>query len=369
MSRIRTGAAFTLVEVLVSVAILILLIVLLASMTNMTASVWKNTGAKVDQFRAARIAFESLTDHLSQATLNTYWDYQYPNNIPTQPPTAYIRQSELRFISGQALTLTGSASIPTHACFFQAKLGFILPSGTNGAPDYTGLPNLLNTLGYYVAFGSDATLRPSFVNAPQRYRFRLMEVMQSADALTLYNYTSGTDSNGHPLNNSYMGHEWFTTMLSAGNASHVLAENVLALVLLPRLSPQADQTGNLLAPQYSYDSTSVGQGAGGNGNLDSKNQLPPVVQVTIVVADEASYGRYQSAQGNNNMPAALLQNSSGQLLFQTVGDITPTNSGSAGYANDLQTLQNNLVAAKINYRVFTTNVSIRGAQWSRVQTD
>ncbi len=82
----------------------------------------------------------------------------------------------------------------------------------------------------------------------------------------------------------------------------------------------------------------------------------------MVAVDEASYNRFQSAQGNNNMPTSLLSGTSG-VLFQTVGDTI--NSSNPGYAQDLNTLQTSMKAARLNYRVFTSNISIRGAKWSR----
>jgi len=50
-------------------------------------------------------------------------------------------------------------------------------------------------------------------------------------------------------------------------------------------------------------------------------------------------------------------------LFQSVGDTV--NPANPGYAQDMQTLQTNLQNSKLNYRVFTSNISIRGAKWSR----
>lgn len=362
MLRARRSMAFTLTELLVAVAIMTVILVLLSSMTNLTASVWSNTGAKIEQFRAARNAFESLTDHLSQATLNTYWDYNNPSN-----PTQYIRQSELRFISGPATS--GSAPLltgtnPTHAIFFQAPLGFTLAPVTGG-PDYTGLQNVLSTLGYYIQFGSDAALRPPFVTTPYRWRFRLMEAMEPSNDLTLYNYTSGTNSNGLSRNISYTTHEWFTNMLYGNNPStHVLAENIIALLFLPMLAPQDEQSlitsgsipaatvpGTALAPYYSYDSTVSST----NAALNSKSQLPPVVQVVMVAINEASAVRIQS--GSTAMPALIPAS-----LFTSAAKLN-------GAGGDLSALQNSLIQQHINFRVFISNVSISGAKWSFVQSN
>ena len=77
-------------------SIISLLLIVLLQMTNSTSELWTRTTGKTEQFRAAREGFESMTRNLSQATLNTYWDYDNPNS-----PTRFMRQSELRFICGQ----------------------------------------------------------------------------------------------------------------------------------------------------------------------------------------------------------------------------------------------------------------------------
>jgi hypothetical protein len=47
----------------------------------------------------------------------------------------------------------------------------------------------------------------------------------------------------------------------------------------------------------------------------------------------------------------------------------PTYLASQGLPNsDLNNLQQILIHEGLTYRVFTTNVTIRGAKWSRVQT-
>lgn len=378
---------FTLVEILVSMAILVLLLLMMVSMTDATRRTWSFTSTKVEEFRDAREAFESMTRKLSQATLNTFWDYDNPN-----APTKYLRQSELRFWSGQGAILLAGAKdengntlqTATHAIFFQAPLGYV-----DNTTNYGNLTNLLNTWGYFIEFGSDTKSRPGFISTmsnppPLRYRFRLMEMMEPSDSLSIYKYTSGigkylanTSNNSLYLSSNppggYTGREWFTDPLAlAPQPVHALGENIVALVLLPKLSLQDEQNlqdtnaipsaplGTSLCPDYSYDSTSINTQYAA---LNKHNQLPPVVQVTMVAVDETSYNRFQSLQANNNFPANLVPAS----LFQQAGDLT--NSSSAGYAKDLQTLQGNLQANHLNYRVFTSDVSLKAAKWSRMQTN
>ncbi len=364
------GGGFTLVEMLVSMVILTLLLLMLVSITTATQRTWAYTNGKVEQFRDAREAFESMTRKLSQATLNTYWDYHYPANATsTTPPDGYIRQSELRFISGNAATLTDSPSLPSHAVFFQAPLGCV-----NSTTDYGNLNALLNTWGYFIEFGSDKPWWPDFVSSlphppAERYRYRMMELMEPSDQLSIYSYTSGTDSSGLKAYN-YNGNEWFTnSMLSADRPVRVLAENIIALILIPKLSSQEDPTGAKLAPAYLYNSGTTGAAAGLTGTaaaaVDSKNQLPPIMQVTMVAVDDASFSRF--LKGNTAAPSALFLDGGGHPLFQSVGDMV--DSANPGYAQDLNTLQKNLRAKRINYRVFTSDVSIKAAKWSRLMTN
>lgn len=371
----RSKGGFTLVELLVSMAILTLLMLVLASITDATQRTWSYTTGKVEQFRDSREAFESITRKLSQATLNTYWDYEYPivNGKPdtTQPPLRYIRQSELRFISGQALTLTGSDNMVTHAVFFQAPLGHVDDTA------YANLNTLLNTWGYFVEFGSDRPWRPPFINdltnpPAERYRFRIMELMQPSESLSLYD----AEVNASGGNAAYTGTEWFNDSLKKSppdRPARVVADNVLAMVLLPKLTP-SDQdkptkgtyNDSSLAPTYLYDSTAKNMVTKSDANLNPKNQLPPVVQVTMVAVDEASYNRLQ-LQNGETQPDDLFKDSSGNKLFQTVGDTL--NKTLPGYAKDMESLQRNLQTRKLNYRVFTTNVSLKAAKWSRVQKE
>lgn len=348
--------AFSLIELLVSMAVVSILLVVLLSVTSQTGSVIQRTTGKIEQFREAREAFESVSRKIAQATLNTYWDYDDPSN-----PTRYTRQSELRFISGNMQSVAGAPPTgkdwPGHGIFFQAPLGFSDASSGGSQPDPRGLGNLLNTWGYFVEHGDDIAFRPSIVTGPGKVRFRLCEFMQPANDLTIYTYTSGTDSSGKPKNLTYSGNEWFTSGLNQSLATrpvHVLADNIIALIITPKLSSREDPTGAALAPTYSYDSTSSSSVAA----LNPKNQLPPVVQVTMVAMDESSANRL-TEQEYTEIRAKV----SG--LFQD----------SSKYKDDLEldgngateSLEATLARLRVNYQVFTANVIIKGAKWSREQ--
>ncbi len=353
-SRRRGG--FTLVELLVATVVLLLIMAILLTVTTQAGNLWRTTTAKMEQFRGARDAFESMTRRLSQATLNTYWDY---DNATT--PTRYVRQSELRFISGNTVALAGTPAAgrqwPTQSVFFQAPLGFSQDTAT------TGLENLLNTWGYFIEFGTDAAQRPGIVTqaiSPLRYRYRLCELMQPTNALSIYSFTSGL-SGGVPKNLSYTGRDWFTVPLNITDAStnpvrpvHVLAENIIALVILPKLSLAEDSTGTALAPLYTYDSTSTNATAA----LNPKNQLPPLVEVTMVAIGESAAIRLAKEQGTT-MPTFGMATAAYNALFTDATQM----------ATDLGKLQTALNSQHIAFRVFSTNVAIKGAKWSREEAN
>ncbi len=150
-SRGRTSACqgFTLVELLVAIAILGIIMVLVSQMIGATSSLWKRTSAKIDSLRDARLGFELMTDQLRQATTNTYWDYfnaagqttaQWTASGAATPflPAAYGRQSELHFISGSSnlgLVLPNGTQV-TQGVFFQ------FPGGYTGNSAYSTLNTL-----------------------------------------------------------------------------------------------------------------------------------------------------------------------------------------------------------------------------------
>lgn len=382
----RKRRAFTLVELLVSMVVLTLLLVLFEQLTTSAQKTMSGATVRLEQFRGARQAFEAITRRLGQASLNTYWDYARAG--ASGVPTGYIRQSELRFISGSTAAL-GIAPTdhpllrPTHAIFFQAPLGLVTNAG-----DYHGLANLLNTWGYCIEYGDDSQTRPGFLNAlnqppPLRYRFRLVELQEPSDSFSLYQREA--EWAARSPNVPYTDRDWFSAPLGnipkatdtnpPARPVHALAENVVALIVLPKLT-KADQKNaagdplyddSSLSPYYLYDSTSTSNYSQSSPNtsppnpdtpdarveLNPKNQLPPIIQVTMVAVDEASFLRYQTSRPDQTLPL-------------DVG--FASNATSVNYAADLQSLQNTLQRNRLNYRVFTTNVSLKSAKWSRDQT-
>jgi uncharacterized protein (TIGR02599 family) len=313
------------------------LVVLAASLIGAIQDVWKRSSARTEQFRSARQALETISSRLSQATLNPYWVVQ---TTSIGVPVRYERQSDLRFLTGQAPTLTALAQ-PGGALFFQAPTGYSSNSTSR-------LDAALNTWGYFVEYGSDAGVRPAFLTTaglPARNRFRLMEFLDPSDELQVFKNTSG--------NSTYTGREWFSTPLTKLKTDgtpknrRVLAENIVAVVVLPRLSSMEDPTSIALAPGFAYDSTSLNT----DPKLNPRHQLPPIVDIAVVAIDEQSARRINWGTTPPDFGTSA--------LFQT-----PSNMEA-----DLEKLRSNIAEKGLSARVFRTSVPISAARWSTEQNN
>lgn len=342
MTRRQKGpGGFSLIELMVATAVLAILVVIIFNLTNAASSSLKYSSAKIEAFSSARSAFDVITRTLSAATLNTYYDYydaarQRRTVASTNfAPAIYGRYSELEFVSGKSLVTAPRAQV-THAMFFQT------PRDYTEVPSYQQLGGLLNTVGFFIEFKDDASERPSVIGAAhtKRHRYRLMQLLQPTESFSVYNF-SGSAS-----------HNWFKTPISAANAPvRLLAENIIALAIVPRL-PE-DTTVSSLTTTYEYDSNIANANptvswAAGSPQPITMNQLPPVVRVVLVALDERSMIR---AQNGSNPP---------DLGF-SYADVL---QDPAKLEADLKKIGDALAAKRLNYKIFQTDVAIRGAKWS-----
>jgi uncharacterized protein (TIGR02599 family) len=362
---------FTLIELLASMTILTILILVLVSMVTHTSSVWRYTTSKVEQFREAREGYEAMTRNLAQATLNTYWDYELDKS---GNPTKYIRQAELRFMSASELASNSTAKLPrpTHAVFFFAPLGYVASpydTTTDTSKKYQGLDYLLNTWGYFIDYNNDKALKPPFVKSPDRNRFRLMEVMVPSQDVSIYNQINDPQR--------FQYRDWVFGAKGGGSFTnmnmHVLAENIVALVILPKPTKadidnwnrsggtKYDETSLVGKTSYTYDTFNPPSSRMKDPRLNPKNQLPPVIQVSMVAIDEASAIRMNDV-GNQELLDKL------HLLFIEPAKLQSDLYGDPS-APQNESLTEYLVRKHINYRVFTSDVAIRGAKWSTATTN
>jgi len=420
---------FTLTEVLVSSALIVAIMALMLTTIDQTRRTINSTVSRVTQFQAARIASEAMTRNLSQATLNTYWDLDRDTN---KNPLRYRRQSDLHFVSGRASS-TGSSGAPAkfftegenlypgHAVFFQAPIGFTaseIGTGSSTQREYAPLSSLLSVVGYYVKWEKDTSL-PSFMHgqynaAEDRYRYRLMEVMQSGETNMVYNsvnYTAISNMAVSPNSPYKNATDWVQVALgrlplpdavakrlpgssSNGNKfdfSRSLAENIVAVIILPKVAEQdRDSSGNLddLTKDFEYDSRppeafaqqkreltlNVDVGATLRARdyrlVRQLHQLPTIVQVSMVAIDEESAIKLEdwvkNVNGGNppNWTTGMFKSvSSAQAFIKELGD--PANPDPSSLIYKISNPDRRLPQPKLNYRVFTTDVVMRGAKWSK----
>jgi uncharacterized protein (TIGR02599 family) len=167
--------------------------------------------------------------------------------------------------------------------------------------------------------------RPPHVSVP-RWRYRLMQGIQPAEQLSVF--TEPDEA-------------WKDSLCDPAQAAFPLAENVIAMVVWPRLPLSQDETGTGISSDFLYDSRApTGIQAG---------QLPPEIQVTLIVIDEASAARLDRGSLEPEAIADALQD-----RFLKVSD----------FEGDLAAVQSSLNEAGVNYLVLSSPVVLRESKWS-----
>lgn len=357
----RCRLAFTLVEVLVSLTVLVILLLISAQVINTVQSTWTTSNARVSQFREARIAFDIITRNLTQATLNTYIDYDNSyltsSSGGTGPastlPTTYLRKSDLRFLTGNAAQLlqqgNGDDISPGHAVFFQAPLGVAQD------PNYVGLDRLLCGRGYFVQYTSDEFFRPGALPAGlPHYRYRLMEFSPPAEKNMIYDYT------GEAVREANSSNRWFEEAgigpaANNGNetptnrsSTRPIADNIVALVIAPQIEAENAQANdrNAYTTVFEYDSAT----RNGQGNKQgNQHRLPSLVKVLLVAIDERSADRLSQMGDPATPPLGM--------------DIkTALNQGPQNLNTTMEAVAKALQTRNVNYRIFSSTVALRGAK-------
>jgi uncharacterized protein (TIGR02599 family) len=411
----RHGAksGFTLVEMLTAISVLLLILGIIGAATNGARTTMQRSTTEIGEFAAARSAFEDMSQKLSQATLNTYWDYfdatgksrgyyAAAGTTSSFVPATYGRMSDLHFFVRQNTQ---------HYCFGQ-EVFFQTPVAFSSKSYYQDTQGLMCACSFFVEYCKD-TLRPNpLATGANKWRYRLCQGLETSDKFAVYNNVSAvlaagtqpaaTQGQSSSTTGSWAGAPptglgatvtgWTTNIINesdggAGPNSGALtlwtapvADNVIALVVWPRLPLREDPNGSTLnglcetaasvgstTTDYSYDS---------QGDLNvlptstkpqqlSDEQLPPIVQLTAVVIDDASATRI--ATDTKHEPAAIANaftlgatdagNATGVPLF--------SNSTQTQYNKDLAALAARLALYKINYKIFNTYVVMRESKWSQ----
>ncbi|MFV0338372.1 MAG: hypothetical protein ACK5LK_09055, partial [Chthoniobacterales bacterium] len=169
------------------------------------------------------------------------------------------------------------------------------------------------------------------------YRFRLMQFTQSLQDLGVFKAANAG------------GTGWFTSgSAPAGDISSTrpLAENIIALIILPKLADADNPSGtSLVGDDFSYDSRTTWSGS--STQPVQMNQLPPLIHVVMVAIDEPSAQRYCTS----TTPPNFGQDS----LFKNPDNLE----------DDLKEMEKNLREKNISYEIFRADIGIRGAKWSQ----
>jgi len=326
-SRPRSNA-FTLLEALVAFAITLMAMVTVLQMVSSVEGSWKS--ASVDSFAEAGEAFSTMTLALSSATLEPYQDYADSSGaFRTGAATVFVpdhlaRRSDLAFVCGPTNGTNGllaKSGRTTAGC----AVFFLSPQGYSDAQVNSGMNRLLNAMGYFVEFGNDTDASSFLLPTAQRWRWRLKQVRQPAESLQVFSLTSSSS--------------WIQQIVSSQTTTPTLAENVIALIVLPERA--VNDAGTSLATDFRYDSRDA-------SNPLMRHQLPARLRIALMAIDEAS-AQVLAAQ-NGMSPPALLSAS----LFQK----------SAQLDADLASLDGTLTAQKIGHRLFQREILLPAAAWS-----
>jgi uncharacterized protein (TIGR02599 family) len=358
-------------------------------------------------------------DRLADPTAN-------PVNYRRQSDLHFIcgKASQPALLGGQAggdSQPRDEAHFPGHAIFFQAPIGSTAEESrsTDGGREYRSLTNLMCAMGYYVKWSEDTNLPPFMGSGeqvvPKRYRYRLMEVQQPAELGMFYfdkNYTildgfgmTAKKGQGYPLPTDWIKvavgaasfpSEFVTRIRSKTgknfdptlDSSRALAENIVALIIVPKI-PERDRKSpdrlDDLTNNYEYDTCPLPAFETQKREFNPVNdmrlmnvsalmnpqqrkqlhQLPPILQVTMVAIDEASAIKLQdhSEQPPDWTNGLFTRLSTYNQFLQDLGD--PSDPTPDSLIGRISNPDRTHPTPRMNYRVFTTDVVLRGAKWSK----
>lgn len=363
MSARRFGdRGFSLLEILVSTAILGLVLVAIGEAISTMQNTWVRVRAKSDVYRPLRAAADTMNRRVSMATLNARWEVD--EKALEQGREQYVKESELHFVSGPALDLVGrGGELVGHGVFFQAPFGVDDDQQAGSDPDrHDRLSHALNAWGYFIEYGSDSGQRPSFMadvgeRYPARRRFRLMEYRQPTAELDIFR--PEPNGNGKPeisaATSKSAVRRWLEPPLRGGSPQDrhvsVLAENVVALVIRPisggRLlsASESNREQYDLAPEGEYDTRRFQWDGATVEAVRSRHRLPPALEITLVATNEESWARLIDSQVE--MAASRIR-----------GAVNGRFQNPDAYQADLDSLIDTLNKAEIDHRVLRSVVPL-----------
>ena len=417
------SAAFTLIELMVSTAIMLVVILVLLQVIAGMTNIWHNSTGTISSFESARAAFTTMTRTLSRATLKTYIDYTNDptaNNPPfgyfrttgtsgneaTFVPSQFARNSELHFISGPTTAVAGVTGVnyPGDCVFFQAPEGIVSIS----TDKY--LTKSLDNFGFYVTYTTSMTATntmPTWLRTALGLgtttatpRFRLMECVEPAENLHTYNDINGPGTAGPwTAPTTYTSAISYINFVVSGGTGYlqgqvgkleqnvVLADNVVLLVFRPRVEPEDEQTlagtggvlttatpspitysqttaGSIISPNYNYDSRAWW---GGYGATIPTTRILNTTYAKLMrdqlppIMDVAMVAVDANSIIHLGTPTTLLATS--PLVPQTSGPYASPFTNSANLDTDLAAFGGWLSSNHVRYRIFRSSIQMETAAW------
>lgn len=323
---------------------------IIAEMMRRTQDTVSKASSHASEFQEGRRALDAITHALSQATMDAVWGYRR-SATDASVITGYERVSDHHFVLAPAAELLppDTTAEAGQAVFFQAPLGKVNDETKRR------LHHLINGCGFYIRYGSDLDTRPAFLQSgqpvqlnPDRNRFRLMQYLQPAEDSILY--SSGLGLNR--LTNRSQALQWFQNDLDA--TSQPLADNILALILIPYAANVQSGSGNTtIVPDahYQYDSRDFQWSGLNDDNQSRRHQLPPMVGVSLIIADEHSYEGLAIRMGESAAAAAIRAVLTGKF------------SDHHKLQDDLAAVESGLAALPLHHKILSANVALRGSKW------
>jgi prepilin-type N-terminal cleavage/methylation domain-containing protein len=322
----------TLLEILLSTAILAIVLLAIAATMSSMQNIWVHLREKSDQYRATRLAIDTVANRLSSATLAPRWTF---DEKATGNSDKFVRDSDLHFVCGPADQLLTNGTYSGSAVFFQAPLGEHIEE--KGVEPYDQRP---------------AFLREHHDLAPERLRFRLMEFREPAHLLPIFQAKSNTETESKLSSAASQDqlYSWFREPIRHGVAKDrhvsVVADNVLAILLTPD-DPGSDLSAPLVGADDVYDSRRFQFQSDDNVVKLSRNRLPPVLQLTVIAMSEDAWVK-------------MTDDEIGSMASELRAMLVDRFKNAQSIEADLKVVEAELMRKKMPYRILTTKIKTNG---------
>jgi len=289
--RKKASAGFSLLEMLVAIAILSILFSVMLSMVAQAYRVTNHAEQQTDALQQSERVMQFLEDRLRGVTLATtpeFFDAKSRTFAPAASTSEHLEvrpQAATSFVCGTADRQLGlDGTVYPGACLaWASKSAHARQLASND------FGQALRGFLCLVEFGND-----SYGSPATGYRYRLLLVEANAGQFRQHVQSRNVD--------------WHRQLLSQTAAAAppdeplVLADNVVALLVQP-----LDREGNLLASNGQYDSWAWRRSGAPSSADGSFNRLPDALRIGIVSISENSAKRLEARYGNEAPFGSSLQ--------------------------------------------------------------